>query len=158
MEGGKQGRSHSRPTFTKRYITILILHLRVPLIHLCVPHSPVVTFAALSLFLFNGTVIRHTERRNAVFWTFLKRRHPSMKIATALNPQTPAILVGLRARRSSTRRRTTCNRCRKPLHTIHRSLTIVEVHKVRKSRTVDFFQRFCRTESTPVAMSVMQMK
>ena len=34
---------------------------------------------------------------------------------------------------------------------------IVEAHKVRKSRTVDFFQRFCRTEITPVAMSVMQM-
>ena len=66
-----------------------------------------------------------------------------MKIATALNPQTPAILVCQRARRSSTRRRTTCNRCRKPLHTIHRSLTIVEAHKVRKSRNVDFFQRFC---------------
>ena len=35
---------------------------------------------------------------------------------------------------------------------------IVEAHKVRKSRAVDFFQRFCRTESTPVAMYVMQMR
>ena len=145
---GKLGRSHSRPTFTKRYITILILHPRVPLTHLCVPRASIVTFPALSLC--NGTVIRHTERQNAVFLTFLKKTNPSMKIATALNPQTPAISVGLRARRSSTRRRTTCNRCRKPLHTIHRSLMIVEAHQVRKSRTVDFFQRFCRTESRHV--------
>ena len=65
MEGGKQGRSHSRPTFTKRYITILILHPRVPLTHLCVPRASVVTFPALSLC--NGTVIRHTERQNAFF-------------------------------------------------------------------------------------------
>ena len=35
---------------------------------------------------------------------------------------------------------------------------IVEAHKVRKSRTVDFLKPFCRTESTPVAMSVMQMR
>ena len=71
LEGGKQGRRHSRPTFTKRYITILILHPRVPLTHLCVPHSSVVPFPALSLC--NGTVIRHTEHRNAVFWTLLKK-------------------------------------------------------------------------------------
>ena len=110
-KGWKQGRSHSRPTFTKRYITILFLHPRVPLTHLCVPHASVVTFPLLSLC--NGTVIRHTERQNAVFFdVFEKDDRPSMKIATALNPQTPAILVDLRARRSSTRRRTTCNRCR----------------------------------------------
>ena len=35
---------------------------------------------------------------------------------------------------------------------------IVEAHKVRKSRTVDFFQRFCLTENTPVAMSVMLIR
>ena len=71
MEGGKQGRSHSRPTFTKRYITILILHPRVPLTHLRVPHAPIVTFPALSLC--NGTAIRHTKRQNAGFLTFLKK-------------------------------------------------------------------------------------
>ena len=70
-KGWKQGRSHSRPTFTKRYITILIVHPRVPLTHLCVPRASVVTFPALSLC--NGTVIRHTERQNAVLLTFLKK-------------------------------------------------------------------------------------
>ena len=71
IEGGKQGHSHSRPTFTKRNITILILHSRVPLTHLCVPRASVVTFSALSLC--NGTVIRHTERQNAGFLTFWKK-------------------------------------------------------------------------------------
>ena len=132
-KGWKQGRSHSRPTFTKRYITILILHPRVPLTHLCVPHASVVTFPALSLC--NRTVIRHTGCRNAVFWTFLKNMaslHENRNSAKSTN--------------ASDFGRSTCtslidtlidNRCRKPLHTIHRSWTLVEAHKVRKSRTVE---------------------
>ena len=66
-----------------------------------------------------------------------------MKIASALNPQTPATLFSLRARRSSTHRRTTYNRCRKPLHTIHRSLTIVEAHiKSVNRELLTFFNDF----------------
>ena len=154
MEGGKQGRSHSWPTFTKHK------HPRVSLTHLCVPHSSVVPFLALSLC--NGTIIRHTERRNAVFLRFWRRLpHPSMKIATTLNPQmTNASEFGRFTRTSliDTPTHYMCNRCRKPLNTIHRSLMIVEAHKVRKSITIDLCQRFCRTESTLVIMSVMQMK
>ena len=71
VEGRKLRRSDSRSIFTKSCITILPLHPRVPLTNLCVPRSFVVPFPALTLW--NDTVIRHTERRNAVFLTFSRK-------------------------------------------------------------------------------------
>ena len=53
------------------YRRITFAQARVPLPHLCVSHSSDVPFPALTLC--NGTVIRHTESRKAVFGRFFKK-------------------------------------------------------------------------------------
>ena len=86
LEGRKLRRSDSRPTFTKSYITILLLHPRKPLTHLCVPHSSFVPFPALTLC--TGTAIRHPECRNAVFLTFFRKTtalHENLSSAKSTN-------------------------------------------------------------------------
>ena len=113
----------------------------MPLTHLCVPHSSVVPFPALSLC--NGTVIRHTERLNAVFWTFLKKTTSlDENRISAKSTNASEFIRSTHTSLIDTPRRYMRSLLKTIAHHPHEFDDSREVHKVRETKTVDAFKRF----------------